>query len=113
MDDKEFLNYFSLLASQNPLVIKKAANNIATTLLALESKVARKASLDSADHEKHKLKAQEAIRKNYLQGDLGQGMSADLNYSLKRLVRGLTSETHSVKRGFFLAAVLVFKRFRS
>ena len=39
-------------------------------------------------------------------------MSADLNYTLKRLVRGLSSENHSVKRGFFLATVEVVRRFK-
>jgi len=40
-------------------------------------------------------------------------MSADLNYTLKRLVRGLTSDNHSVKRGFFLATVSVLRCFRA
>ena len=39
-------------------------------------------------------------------------MSADLNYALKRIVKGLTSENHLVKQGFFLAASQVFSRFR-
>ena len=40
-------------------------------------------------------------------------MNADLNYAIKRLIRGLTSDTHSVKRGFFLGTVLVLKRFKT
>ena len=40
-------------------------------------------------------------------------MSADLNYTLKRLVRGLTSENHRVKRGFFLAMASVVRCFKS
>ena len=40
-------------------------------------------------------------------------MSADLNYTIKRLVMGLSSENHAVKRGFFLATVGVFKTFKS
>ena len=40
-------------------------------------------------------------------------MSADLNYALKRLVRGLASENHAVKQGFFLASVLVLGRFKA
>ena len=40
-------------------------------------------------------------------------MSADLNYTLKRLVRGLYSENHAVKQGFFLASVVVLGRFSS
>ena len=39
-------------------------------------------------------------------------MSADLNYTLKRLMRGLCSENHSVKQGFFLASVLVLSKFK-
>lgn len=39
-------------------------------------------------------------------------MSADLNYTLKRLVRGLNSENHTVKQGFFLASVMVLNRFK-
>jgi len=38
-----------------------------------------------------------ALTKKYLTGDLGDGMSADLNYALKRLIRGLSSENHAVK----------------
>ena len=48
-----------------------------------------------------------------MKGDLGSGMSADLNYTLKRLVRGLTSENHGVKRGFFLAFVSVLRQFKT
>jgi DNA polymerase phi len=40
-------------------------------------------------------------------------VSADLNYTLKRLIRGLTSDNHSAKKGFYLATVLVLKRFKS
>lgn len=39
-------------------------------------------------------------------------MSADLNYALKRLVRGLYSDNHAVKQGFFLASVVVLSRFK-
>lgn len=47
------------------------------------------------------------LRAKYASGDLGDTMSPDLNYTLKRLVRGLTSENHAVKKGFFLALVQV------
>lgn len=43
---------------------------------------------------------------------MGERVSADLNYALKRLVRGLASENHGVKQGFFLASVLVLGRFK-
>ena len=39
-------------------------------------------------------------------------MAPDVNYTLKRLVRGLCSENHAVKRGFFLASVQVLQRFK-
>lgn len=55
----------------------------------------------------------EAFQKKYQTGDLGEGMSADLNYTLKRLVRGLTSDNHGVKRGFFLASVSVIRSFKA
>lgn len=60
-----------------------------------------------------KAKKQEAFKQKYLTGDLGDGMSADLNYTLKRLNRGLSSESHSDKRGHFLAAVEVVRRFKA
>ena len=40
-------------------------------------------------------------------------MSADLNYTLKRLVKGLNSDNHLVKQGFFLASVMVLNRFKN
>lgn len=54
-----------------------------------------------------------AFKQRYLTGDLGEGMTADLNYTVKRLVRGLTSDNHAVKRGFFLATVSVVRCFRA
>lgn len=39
-------------------------------------------------------------------------MSADLNYTLKRLIRGLTSDNHAVKQGHFIASTLVINRFK-
>ena len=39
-------------------------------------------------------------------------MTADLNYSLKRLVGGLCSDNHLVKQGFFLSSVMVINRFK-
>ena len=38
-------------------------------------------------------------------------MFPDLNYTLKRLVRGLTSEDGSVKEGLFLGLISVFRKF--
>ena len=45
-------------------------------------------------------------------GDLGENMSADLNYTIKRLIRGLTSDNHAVKQGYFLATSTVLSRFK-
>lgn len=39
-------------------------------------------------------------------------MTADLNYTLKRMIRGLASDDHTVKRGYFLATVEVIRRFK-
>jgi len=51
------------------------------------------------------------MMKKYSQGDLGADMSPDLNYTIKRLARGLTSDTSSTKKGFFFASVQVYSRF--
>lgn len=116
MEDKDFLGYFTQLGNKDVLKIKVAANNIVGTLLALDTKVGRKASMDSLalseDAEKAKSKVESALRSKYQQGDLGEKMTADLNYTLKRLVRGLCSDNHAVKQGFFLASVLVLGRFK-
>lgn len=74
--------------------MKSAATKIVNTLVAIGSIPGRKASHDSksiAD------KAEQALKKKYSTGDLGDKVSADLNYTLKRLVRGLNSENHTVK----------------
>jgi len=112
MDDRDFLGYFDKLGSPKVDIIKSASGNIVSTLLTLDSKMGRKASMDSAEN-KVKQKVEESLRKKYSQGDLGDKMSTDLNYSLKRLVRGLYSENHAVKQGFFLASVMVLNRFGS
>lgn len=46
MDDRDFLSYFDKLGSQNVDAIKSASNNIVSTLLTLDSKMGRKASMD-------------------------------------------------------------------
>lgn len=40
-------------------------------------------------------------------------MSADVNYTLKRLIGGVVSDNHQMKKGFFVALVAVFGRFKS
>lgn len=49
----------------------------------------------------------------YSSGDLGDKVFADLNYTLKRLCRGLASENHAAKEGFFVALVFVLTRFKN
>jgi hypothetical protein len=111
MDDKDFLGYFTQLGIQNKSKIKLASSNIVSTLLALDSKMGRKVSMD-IEESKEKDKAEASLKKKYMKGDLGADMAPDVNYTLKRLVRGLISDNHAVKRGFFLASVQVLGRFK-
>jgi len=120
MDDRDFLGYFSQLSNQDAPKLKQASNDIVSTLLALDSKIGRKASMDSqaskdAEKKQNKIKqkAEDSIKQKYSQGDLGEKMSPDLNYALKRLVKGLNSDNHAVKQGFFLASVMVLNRFKA
>ena len=48
MDDREFLGYFTRLGSQEVQRVKQASNDIVSTLLALDSKIGRKVSVDSS-----------------------------------------------------------------
>jgi hypothetical protein len=114
MDDRDFLSYFTQLGSPKPELIMQASRNIVTTLLALDTSKVRKSSADAKDtkeEKKVKAKVADSLRKKYSQGDLGEKVNADLNYSLKRLIGGICSENHAVKQGFFLASVMVFNRF--
>jgi len=111
MDDKDFLGYFTQLGNSNTEKIKSASSNIVTTLLALDSKMGRKVSMD-LEESKEKEKAEAVLKKKYMTGDLGADMAPDVNYTVKRLVRGLISDNHAVKRGFFLASVQVLARFK-
>jgi len=80
-------------------------------LLALTTVVGRRraSSVDEKNEEK-KAKTQ-SLQDKYSKGDLGESMGADLNYTVKRLVRGLTSDNHATKKGYFLASVQVYARF--
>ena len=104
MDDKDFLGYFTQLGNSNTEKIKSASSNIVSTLLALDSKMDRKVSMD-LEESKEKEEAEAALKKKYMTGDLGANMAPDVNYTVKRLVKGLISDNHAVKRGFFLASV--------
>ncbi len=67
----------------------QSSSNIVNTLLAAATS-SKKLSDDPNDEIAQ-------LYKKYQTGDLGDGMSADLNYALKRLIRGLCSENHAVK----------------
>ena len=112
MEDKDFLGYFSKLGPpSSQQEIKNSANKIVNTLVAISTVSNRKGSMDSTS--KALEVAEAALKQKYMTGDLGEKVSADLNYALKRLSRGLCSENHGVKQGFFLASVLVLNRFKS
>ena len=123
MEDRDFLGYFEELGGSGPNAsietLKKASASIVSTLVASDTVVAtrqrRASSMDETNQaaELRKAKKLAAFQAKYQTGDLGEGMSADLNYTLKRLVRGLSSENHAVKRGFFLATVEVVRRFKA
>jgi hypothetical protein len=126
MQDKDFLGYFGRLElistksdQENIAAIKQSSTNIINTLLALTTKVGRKRS-ESQDSKGEKEDKKEkkkgadrtaAMMQKYSTGDLGKDMTPDLNYTIKRLVRGLTSDTSSTKKGFFFASVQVYARF--
>jgi hypothetical protein len=113
MEDKDFLGYFNKLGPPSTTdEIKQAAAKIVNTLVVIGAAASTvKASADNAS--KANEEAEKSIKTKYLTGDLGEKVSADLNYTLKRLIRGLYSENHQVKQGFFLTSVLVLSKFRS
>ena len=80
------------------------------TLIAAGTTAGRRRA-SSVDDNDPKAKNIAKLYKKYSTGDLGEHMSPDLNYTLKRLVRGLNSDDHTVKRGFFLVTVQVLTRF--
>lgn len=68
MDDRDFLGYFGKLGNPNVEQVKQASSNIVSTLLALDSKAGRRASMDSlasAEESKVKQKAEEALKQKY------------------------------------------------
>jgi hypothetical protein len=106
MQDKGFLGYFTELGQSTANEqLGRAATNIVSILKAVDST----ALLKKAQSEEKELIS---LRDKYLSGDLGDEMSPDLNYSLKRLVKGLTSENHAAKKGFFLGLVSVLSTFQ-
>lgn len=112
MQDKDFLGYFGQLGQQSTASeLKQASSNIVNTLLAAAT-AAGKRRASSIDDNDPKAKQLARFQQKYLTGDLGDGMSADLNYTLKRALSGLISDDHTVKRGYFLVAVDVLSRFR-
>lgn len=96
MEDKDFLGYFNKLgppSSQDE--IKASAAKIVNTLVAISTVSGRRGSMDSTS--KAQETAEQSLKAKYMTGDLGEKVSADLNYTLKRLIRGLYSENHQVK----------------
>jgi len=49
----------------------------------------------------------------YMKGHFGPNAFPDLDYSIKRLVSGLGSDSAECKEGYFLALVLIIKQFWS
>lgn len=77
MEDKNFLSYFHNLSSQELVTKKQAATKIVDTLTLTE------ALSSPSDYEHLDSKILEMIKK-YLSGDLGDKLSADVNYTLKK-----------------------------
>ncbi len=112
MQDKDFLDYFNKLGPSSTIdELKTASSNIVNTLIASTTTIAKRRA-SSIDENDSKAKKVALLYKKYSTGDLGEKMGADLNYTLKRLVRGLSSDNHTVKRGFFLTTVQVCARFK-
>uniref|UniRef100_A0A7S3KP36 Uncharacterized protein n=1 Tax=Euplotes crassus TaxID=5936 RepID=A0A7S3KP36_EUPCR len=47
----------------------------------------------------------------YMKGDLGE-VSPDLNYTIKKLISGITEQIESFVKGYFLALTLIVQRFK-
>lgn len=94
MNDKEFLSYFEHLASPSTpdKSITSSANSILQTLLAL-------------DHNPS------ATSKPLKPSAFGSHISEDLDYTLIRLIRGMTSQTLKVQFHFALVLKLLLQRF--
>jgi hypothetical protein len=88
--------------------MKQAAQNIVNTLVVASQKGPVKSK-----GEKDKKSTEGQLMDKYGKGDLGDNMSPDVNYTLKRLARGMLSEIHGVKKGFFLANTMVLSKFQS
>ena len=95
MDDKEFPELFTRLGYRDVGAVKNAAGSMVTKLQEVPANVAAT-----------------GLRERYAKNDLGN-LIADVNYALKRLVKGMNSENHAVKKGFFLALVEVLKAFHA
>jgi hypothetical protein len=120
MEDKDFLGYFANLGpNKNSQEIKQASTNIVNTLIASGATVSvatnrkRASSHDEKDEKVIKAKMLAKLQEKYLKGDLGDDMTADVNYTLKRLIGGVVSDNHQMKKGFFVALVAVLGRFKS
>jgi len=108
MEDKDFLSYFWKISQYPNKELKfTAARNIVQTLLTLESikqSGNRKLSGDN-------LATKTTILQKYTNNDYGENISPDLNYTLSRLIKGMTSENNAAKEGFFITFSLLIARF--
>ena len=77
MEDKHFLSYFKELSDSDQKIKKQAASKIVNTLILTE------ALSKSSDYEHLEEGVLRLIQK-YLSGDLGEELSADVNYTIKK-----------------------------
>jgi len=116
MEDKAFLSYFWDISQYPNKQLKfTAAKNIVQTLLTVENiKKSGTRKLSGADPATGAAPtATTAILKKYRNDDFGHGITEDLNYTLSRLIKGMTAENNAVKEGFYMAFSLVLSTFHS
>ncbi len=94
MDDKDFPELFTKLGFRDKEIVKDSTNNIVKKLTLVPTDVSIV-----------------GIREKYSNEDLGK-LTPDVNYTIKRLIKGMNSENHAVKKGFFLALASVLKTFK-
>lgn len=93
MQDKDFLSYFDNLGhSPNDVAIKENTEKILTTLLAVEHQAASKAEEYNSQ--------------------LGHLVSEDLEYTISRLIQGISSDILQNKKGFGAPLFSVLKSFK-
>eukprot|EP01022_Parablepharisma_sp_SALTPOND_P019730 TRINITY_DN340_c3_g1_i1.p2 TRINITY_DN340_c3_g1~~TRINITY_DN340_c3_g1_i1.p2 ORF type:complete len:825 (+),score=188.64 TRINITY_DN340_c3_g1_i1:11932-14406(+) len=110
MEDKDFLSYFwDISQYPNKQLKLTAAKNIVQTLLTVENiKKSGNRKLSGGEP-----MAETTIMKKYRNNDYGSNITEDLNYTLSRLIKGMSSDNNGVKEGFYIAFSLVLASFRS